>query len=100
MPYSIKERTAPETLNDDEILEIVKKRGDRSSIKCPKTGKDLNISYCSKYFNSFYAFWFENNEDETDFEGKFDFKLKNLKLDKSDSDDKSIWNIKLNHKSK
>ena len=56
MPYSIKERTAPEALNDDEIFEIVKKRGSKSPIRCPNTGRVLDISYCSKDFDSFYAF--------------------------------------------
>ena len=100
MPFSIKERASPETLNDSEILEIVKKRGSKFPIRCPNTGRDLNISYFSKYINSYYAFCFENNEDYADFEGKFAFKLNNLMLDKSDISDDSIWNIKLNHKSK
>ena len=99
MTYSIKERCAPETLTDEEIVDIIKQRGEKSTFKWPKTGNDLNIYYQAKYFNSFYAFYFENEEDEAAFEGKFTFRLDNLKLEKSDSKDENIWNINLKPKS-
>lgn len=50
------------------------------------------------YFKDFYAWYFENNETEYDFDGEFKFKLENLKLDRSDKKEKAVWNVGLKPK--
>jgi len=47
------------------------------------------------FFETFFFWYFENNEPGYHFDGKFTFKLKNLKLDKSDEEEEDMYKVDL-----
>jgi frataxin-like iron-binding protein CyaY len=98
VPLGVMERHAPENLSEKQLLEITKNRGEKYTFKCPTTGKELKISYRSMFFQTFYVWYFENDEESFDFDCQFLFKLKNLKLDHSDEKENNAWKVKMKPK--
>ena len=92
---TIKERSAPNELNDEEIVEIVQAKGKREVIKCTKTKKNLQIGYKVHYFGSYYGLYFENLEREKILDSTFTFKVKNLKMINPTEDQGNFWKIYL-----